>query len=302
MQATPDMRDLLLLLLLLVLLVPLPTLLVLLVLRLTDGNLRHSGFPSSRRCRPAEVTRTTSRMMVWDDGRLFAESPRAAPEPMGAPSTTRYPICKTSADQTNLQDFIFGSRPTLLDPLSPYRANPNYLRNPKFCVGCFEFYLSKILRQHLKQGGGGELRFFSAEPIFAERIDIKVFLFLRFFLRNPFLRRAWGTLDSGIAVQSYTGIQMLIIWTVGLQSNPLNNQNQITMDPSWTELAPLSALGHSNIKMQVSGSARTRPFICFGAHQYPKSNNDGPQLDRTSPIICFGAQQHQNANIRVCEN
>ena len=44
------------------------------------------------------------------------------------------------------------------------------------------------------------------------------------------------------------------------------------MDPSWTELAPLSALGHSNIKMQVSGSARTSPFICFGAHQYPNSN------------------------------
>ena len=35
-----------------------------------------------------------------------------------------------------------------------------------------------------------------------------------------FLPRAWGTLDSGIAVQSYTGIQMLIIWTLGLQSNP----------------------------------------------------------------------------------
>ena len=33
-----------------------------------------------------------------------------------------------------------------------YHANPNYLRNPRFCVGCFEFYLSKILRQHLKQG------------------------------------------------------------------------------------------------------------------------------------------------------
>ena len=49
---------------LLVLLVPLPTLLVLLVLRLTDGNLRHSGFPSLQRCRPAEVPRTTSRMMV----------------------------------------------------------------------------------------------------------------------------------------------------------------------------------------------------------------------------------------------
>ena len=69
------------------------------------------------------------------------------------------------------------------------------------------------------------------------------------------------------------------------------------MDPSCTELAPLSALGHSNIKMQVSGFARTSPFICFGAHQYPHSNNDGPQLDRTNPIICFGAQQHQNASI-----
>ena len=78
---------------------------------------------------------------------------------------------------------------------------------------------------------------------------------------------------------------------------PLNNENQITMDPSCTELAPLSALGHSNIKMQVSGFARTSPFICFGAHQYPNSNNDGPQLDRTSPIICFGAHQHQNASI-----
>ena len=51
-----------------------------------------------------------------------------------------------------------------------------------------------------------------------------------------------------------------------------NIQIQITMDPSCTELAPLSALGHSNIKMQVSGSARTSPFICFGAHQYPNSN------------------------------
>ena len=40
-----------------------------------------------------------------------------------------------------------------LSPSGRYRANPNYLRNPKFCVGCFEFYLSKILRQHLKQGG-----------------------------------------------------------------------------------------------------------------------------------------------------
>ena len=71
-----------------------------------------------------------------------------------------------------------------------YRANPNYLRNPKVCVGCFEFYLSKILRQHLKQGEKKILRFFSAEPIFAERIETKVFFIFAFFLRNPFLRRA----------------------------------------------------------------------------------------------------------------
>ena len=69
---------------------------------------------------------------------------------------------------------------------------------------------------------------------------------MTFFLRKPFLRRVldqksffavffmrfgdWGssillllqetvhTLDSGIAVLSYTGIQMSISWTLGLQS------------------------------------------------------------------------------------
>ena len=84
-----------------------------------------------------------------------------------------------------------------------YRANPNYLRNPKFCVGCFEFYLSKILRQHLKQGEKYYfLRFFFAEPIFAERIETKVFLFLRFFCGTHFCE------GPGVP------------WTLGLQSNP----------------------------------------------------------------------------------
>ena len=64
---------------------------------------------------------------------------------------------------------------------SVYRANPNYLRNPKFCVGCFEFYLSKILRQHLTQGKKKKLRFFSAEPIFAESIETKVFFIFAVF-------------------------------------------------------------------------------------------------------------------------
>ena len=102
-------------------------------------------------------------------------------------------------------------------PIS-YRVNPNYLRNPKFCVGCFEFYLSKILRQHLKQGKKYFFcYFFLRNPFLRSVLRQKNFVFLRFFLRNPFLRRA---LDSGIAFQSYTGIQMLIIWTLGLQSIP----------------------------------------------------------------------------------
>ena len=91
-----------------------------------------------------------------------------------------------------------------------YRANPNYLRNPKFCVGCFEFYLRKILRQHLKQRKIFFCDFFLRNPFLRSVLRQKFFLFLRFFLRNPFLRRAWGILDSGIAVQSYAGIQMCI--------------------------------------------------------------------------------------------
>ena len=119
----------------------------------------------------------------------------------------------------------------------------NYLRNPKFCVGCFEFYLSKILRQHLKQGIKKKFCDFfhrKADYRIAILLELnvvfpiamifhhlglnctpcatsvqnspphkktcslggrlwgrgtsgqgqKIFLFLRFFLRNPFLRRA----------------------------------------------------------------------------------------------------------------
>ena len=107
---------------------------------------------------------------------------------------------------------------------APYRANPNYLRNPKFCVGCFEFYLSKILRQHLKQGKKFFLQFFSAEPIFAELIETKVFFifaepifakglgYLGLWDCSPILHRHTNVdhLDCGIAVQSYAGIQMWI--------------------------------------------------------------------------------------------
>ena len=76
----------------------------------------------------------------------------------------------------------------------------------------------------------------------------------------------WGTATSKC---KYPGLRELAPLSA---LGHTNIQIQIKMDPSWTELAPLSALGHSNIKMEVSGSARTSPFICFGAHQYPNSN------------------------------
>ena len=35
-----------------------------------------------------------------------------------------------------------------------YRANPNYLRNPNFCVGCFELIICKVFATAPKKGGG----------------------------------------------------------------------------------------------------------------------------------------------------
>ena len=86
------------------------------------------------------------------------------------------------------------------------------------------------------------------------------------------------TLDSGIAIHSYTGIQMSISWTLGLQSITQISTNKhllwgtstTTFEYPCPELAPLSTLGHINSHIQISMS-RTSPFICFGAHQQPYS-------------------------------
>ena len=51
-----------------------------------------------------------------------------------------------------------------------YRANRRDLQNPNFCAGCFELIISKIFATASKMG--------------------KKNLFLRFFLQDPFLRRA----------------------------------------------------------------------------------------------------------------
>ena len=88
-----------------------------------------------------------------------------------------------------------------------------------FCVGCFELIISKIVATPSEMG--------------------KKYFDFAIFLRNPFLRRVLHqkllfvrglglihfvatardrTLDSGIAVHSYTGIQMWISWTLRLQS------------------------------------------------------------------------------------
>ena len=52
-----------------------------------------------------------------------------------------------------------------------YRTNPKDSRKPNFCIGCFELIISKIFATASKMGK-------------------KYLIFLRFFLRNPFLRRA----------------------------------------------------------------------------------------------------------------
>ena len=94
------------------------------------------------------------------------------------------------------------SSPGTLSTSTLYRANPNYLRNPKFCVGCFEFYLSKILRQHLKQGGKIFCDFFLRNTFLRSVLRQEFFLFLRFFCGTHFCE------GPGVP------------WTLGLQSNP----------------------------------------------------------------------------------
>ena len=109
-----------------------------------------------------------------------------------------------------------------------YRADPKASRNPNFCVGCFELIISKIFAAASKIGKNGQkkiLRFFWRNPFLRGVLDQKL-IFLRFFFcvlgigvdsfccycKKP------CTLDSEIAVHSYTGIQMSISWTLGLQS------------------------------------------------------------------------------------
>ena len=64
--------------------------------------------------------------------------------------------------------------------MAAYRTSPNYLRNPKWCVGCFEC-LRNFAVAHKK---GRKLFFFCAffaEPIFAKGMKLKIHnFFFRF--------------------------------------------------------------------------------------------------------------------------
>ena len=60
----------------------------------------------------------------------------------------------------------------LWSSLMAYRADSKISRNPNFCVGCFELIISKKFAAASKMSKNGQKLFF-----------------LRFFLRNPFLRR-----------------------------------------------------------------------------------------------------------------
>ena len=74
-----------------------------------------------------------------------------------------------------------------------------------------------------KNGQKKILRFFLRNPFLRRVLDQKlIFLRLLFFCVLGFilllLQETMRTLDSGIAIHSYTGIQMSISWTLGLQS------------------------------------------------------------------------------------
>ena len=100
--------------------------------------------------------------------------------------------------------------------------NPNYLRNPNFCVRCFEVIISKICNSIQNRGKLFYFcDFFSAEFSFAEffwRTKAK-------FILLP-LQKTRCTLDFGIAVHSYIGIQMWINWTLGSHSIAHTDKHQ----------------------------------------------------------------------------
>ena len=168
--------------------------------------------------------------------------------------------------------------------LQHYRANPKVSWNPNFCVGCFELIISKNFAAASKMGKNGQN------------------FFLRFFCGTHFCVGCWAPKKNlrfffcvlGIGVDSFCCYckKLCVPWTLGLQSIltqaykcPLQSIAQISTNKHGSglpvfqqtsskypcpELAPLSALGHINSRIQISMS-RTSPFICFGAYQQPHS-------------------------------
>ena len=114
-----------------------------------------------------------------------------------------------------------------------YCMHSNILQNQNFCIRCFEFYFMQNFCNGTQNREKILVRYFCAEFSFAELflvdLGLQFVLFLHIFQLFGLLlggimrhcgasKRAQGTLDSGIAVHSYTGIQAWISWTLGLQS------------------------------------------------------------------------------------
>ena len=127
---------------------------------------------------------------------------------------------------------------------SLYRVNPNYLQNPKCCVGCFAFHLGKIVQQHLKQGQNrGEIFHFCnfvlrnsiLRSCFWHTESKAFFIFALFLCPTQYFQKLvvhsfcchWkGPGVPWIAVHFYTGMQLWIIWTLGLQSMAQTSTNK----------------------------------------------------------------------------
>ena len=115
-----------------------------------------------------------------------------------------------------------------------YRTNTRLLRNPNLCVGCFEFYLATAPKYSTFA------IFLCAEFSLAQLFLVDwvqscfifaIFLRLASFWGRKYgsfiwvlLQWTWGTLDSGIAVQSYTGTQMWINSGIAFHSTEKHQQ------------------------------------------------------------------------------
>ena len=173
-----------------------------------------------------------------------------------------------------------------------YRANSKVSRNPNFCVGCFELIMSKNFAAASKMGKNGQkkkfLRFFLRNPFLRRVLDQNLF-FLRFFFAFgglgliPFVattrNRAYlGLWDCIPFLHRHTNVDQLdsgiaVHSTDKHQQAWFRSTSPPRRDPRPAGLLLCTNNQQTNLNHTKTGKpiSRTSPFICFGAHQQPHS-------------------------------